>query len=190
MPEHRLIREYNEALAAELPARLADEVADGLAEANAKNMALGLDQDDAAQATVAEFGDPAAVIAAFCRACPARKVAANFLTTGPVVGACWAAALITSRAWAWPVPAVAPVLLGAMLAVTVVALRTAASARRYRVVRRAGAAGCVCLATLDSSVISAVLIVAPSIHWPILLAVSASAARLCVVARAIRPVFA
>jgi len=188
VPEHRLIRQYNEALAAELPARLAEEVADGLAEAHAKYLLRGLGPDEAAQATVAEFGDPARVVAEFSRASPAKKVAGRLLATGPVVGPCWAMALITSRAWDWPVPAVAPALLGAMLAVTIAVLLTAAVARRYRVVKRAGAAGCVGLAVLDSSAITAAVAADPTLRWPIMLAVAASAVRLALVARALRPV--
>ena len=44
-------------------------------------------------------------MAAFTRLSPARHAARRLLAAGPVVGGCWAAALITGRAWTWPVPA-------------------------------------------------------------------------------------
>jgi hypothetical protein len=188
--EHRLIRQYHESLGAQLPRRLAEEVADGLDEANAKYLMRGLGPDEAARAAVAEFGDPADVVAEFSRSCPARKAAGQLLATGPAVGTCWAVALITGRAWDWPLPAVTPVLLGAMIAATVAVLLTAAVARRYRVVRRAGAAGCVALGVLDASAITAALLADPALRWPVMLAVAASTIRLGLVARAIQPVLA
>jgi hypothetical protein len=51
-----------------------------------------------------------------------RAAARLLLATGPVVGACWAAALILIRAWAWPVPAVARLSFGTVLLLAVLAL--------------------------------------------------------------------
>jgi len=115
MAEHRLIQRYHDVLRAELPAQLAEEVADGLAEANAKYLRHGLSQDDAAQAAVAEFGDARAVAEAFARSSSARRTARTLIATGPIVGGCWAFALIAGRAWDWPVPNAARLLLGVTL---------------------------------------------------------------------------
>ncbi len=190
MAEHSLIRRYNDVLLAELPAQLAEEVADGLAEANAKYLRQGLSADDAALATVAEFGDARAVAYAFTRASPARRIARRLMVSGPVVGGCWAAALVTGRAWEWPVPGAVRLLLGATLVASVIILLTAAHVRRYRAARNAGLAGCAGLVAIDLSAITAVLAAGPGIRWLVALAVCASVSRLILVARAIRPVLA
>jgi hypothetical protein len=43
----------------------------------------------------------------FTRQAPGRRAARLLLATGPLVGACWAAALTSGRAWTWPVSAIA-----------------------------------------------------------------------------------
>ena len=63
--------------------------------------------DAAAEAAVVEFGAPDLIAREFTRAHPARRAARRLLAAGPAVGLCWAVALITSRAWTWPVPAAA-----------------------------------------------------------------------------------
>jgi hypothetical protein len=186
--EHRLIQLYNEVLLAELPAALAEEIADGLAEANAKYRRQGLSHDDAAKAAVAEFGNARAVVDALVRSSPARRITRWLIATGPVVGGCWALTLITRRAWDWPVPGVVRVLLGCILIATAIVLVTAAVARRYRVAQRAGAAGCAGLALIDASAITLVAAAAPSVGWLPLLAACASSLRLAAVTRAVRPV--
>lgn len=98
-----------------------------------------------------------------------------------------ASVLITGRAWNWPVPVVAPVILGGLLAAGIAVLVTAARARRYRLVRRSGAAGCLGVVVLDASMITAVIAVAPCANWIAVLAICASATRLIAVARAIGP---
>jgi hypothetical protein len=185
--EHRLIKRYSEVLQSELPARLADEVADGLMEAYTKHLQQGMNRDDAAQAAVAEFGDPRAVVAEFTRSSPVRRIAQRLIATGPVVGMCWAAALITGRAWQWPIPGTVRALVGAALALSVAVLLTAALARRYRVVHLAGVAGCSGLVVLDASAISAAVIAAPGIRFFIIVAMAASAVRLFLITRAVRP---
>ena len=183
MAEPRLIEDYKAALLAELPALLAEEVSDGLSESYGKYRGLGLVPVVAAEAAVAEFGDPGAVVEAFSRCSPASRVARALIATGPAVGLCWAAVLITERAWDWPLPAVVPVLLGILLAASIAALVTAARARRYRAVCHSGAAGCLGLAVLDTSMIVAVVAAAPGLSWLAGLAICASAIRLVGVAR-------
>jgi hypothetical protein len=187
--EHCLIEQYTDTLLAELPARLVEEITDGLFEANAKYLRQGLGAAEAAHATVTEFGDAHAVVEAFISASPARRIARRLVVTGPVVGACWALALITGGAWQWPVPAAARWLLGATLAASVIALVTAALARRYRVAHHGSVAGCAGLTALDLTAIVAVVMVAPGIRWLVVLAACASAARLLSVTRAVRLMF-
>ena len=190
MAEHRLIQDYTGVLFAELPDRLAEEVADGLADAYAKYVGRGLSPDAAERAAVAEFGDARDVVNGFTVASPARRVARRLVITGPAVGFCWAVALIAAHAWAWPVPMLAPILVGATLITSVIVLMTAALGRGYRAVHRAGAVGCVGLATLDATDIGLVLIAAPKFGWLLALAALASATRLTCVARVLRPVLA
>jgi hypothetical protein len=187
MAEPRLIRGYRAALLAGLPALLAEEVSDGLAEAYADHLRQGLVSDDAAAAAVAEFGDPAAVIAAFCRASTASRLARGLIATGPVIGACWAAALMTGHAWNWPIPAIGPAIVAALLSASIVTLLTAARSRRYRPARRSGTAGCIGIAILDVTMITAAIALAPVATWLVAIAICASTARLLCMARLVVP---
>jgi hypothetical protein len=99
MAEPSLIGAYLAELSAELPAPIVAEPADGLEETHLHYLGQGLDPDAAAGAALAEFGEPRVIVAAFARASPAPRAARRLLTTGPVVGACWATALIINRAW-------------------------------------------------------------------------------------------
>lgn len=186
MAGHRLIQDYTDVLLAELPDQLAQEVADGLADAYSRYLSRGYSPDEAAQAAVAEFGDAHAVAVGFARSCPERRIARRLIATGPVVGGCWAFALIAGRAWDWPVPSVARLLLGAALIASVIAVLTAAVASRYRVARRAGAAGCALLALIDASAITLVATTATNVGWLAVLAACASASRFIFVTRAAR----
>jgi hypothetical protein len=133
MAPPRLIGDYLAELAAQLPAPIVAELADGLDQTRRRYLDQGLSADAAAAAAVAEFGDPRVVIAAFTRASPARRAARRLLATGPLVGACWGAALILNRAWTWPVlPIGARILIGAALITVIGLLAAAAFGRRYR----------------------------------------------------------
>jgi len=190
MAEPSLIANYKAVLLAELPLPLAEEVSDGLAEAYAKYLRLGLGAEDAAQAAVSEFGSARSVVEAYSSASPARRVARALVVTGPAFGLCWAAVLITGKAWDWPVPIIARALLGGLLVASVLVLVIAIRAARYRTVRRSGAAGCVGLAVLDTSMITAAMTSGPGIHWLAVIAIFASAARLVCIARALPPMLA
>jgi hypothetical protein len=185
-----LIASYEAILRAELPLPLAEEVSDGLAEAYDKYQRLGLVADDAAQAAVAEFGSAQAVVQAFSRASPARRIARTLLVTGPLVGMCWALVLITGKAWEWPDPVLARWLGGSLLVASIFVLVTATLAHRCRTVRRAGAAGCLGLAVLDMSMITAVVATGLGLRWLTVMAIVASATRLMYMARAIPPMLA
>ena len=190
MPGPGLIPGYLAALAAQLPAGIVDELADGLDQAHRHYLGQGLSADAAARAAIAEFGDPQVIAAAFTRASPARQAARQLLATGPVAGACWATALITSRAWIWPVPVTARVLFGAALVTVIGLLAAAALGQQYRPVRRAAAAGCLGIAALDASMLTAVAATGPALIWPVILAVTVSAARIAFTTRTVRPVLA
>jgi hypothetical protein len=188
--EHSLIADYRAALAAGLPAELADEVIDGLIEADAKYRQQGLNAESAAQAAITEFGEPSLVIEEFTRTAPAKRIARRLMVTGPVVGLCWGAALIDARAWQWPVPGLIRLVLGAVLAASVTVLVIAVLARRYRRVHRASTAACIGLAALDALAVTAALVGAPSFGWLLGLAACFSTARLTFVARSFRRVLA
>ena len=188
MSQASLIRDYLSVLSAQLPAPLVEELADGLDETQQHYLAQGLTPDAAAGAAVAEFGEPQVIVAAFIRLSPARHAARRLLAAGPVVGGSWAAALITGRAWTWPVPATVRLLFGAVL-ITVIGLLTAAAfGQRYLSARRAGAVACMGITVLDGVMLIAVVFAIPVLIWPVILAAAASAARLTFSARALRTI--
>lgn len=131
MSDPGLIRDYLAALAEQLPAPLVDELADGLDQTYRRYLRQGLGPDAAAGAAVAEFSELRIIAAAFNRVSPARRAARRLLAAGPVAGGCWGAALITGRAWTWPVPAATGLLLGAALVVVGGLLALAAFGGRY-----------------------------------------------------------
>jgi hypothetical protein len=188
MSEPGLITDYLAALSAQLPAGIVEELADGLDQTRRRYLGQGLDTDAAAEAAIAEFGEPRVILAAFTRASPARRAARRLLVTGPIVAGCWAAALITGRAWTWPIPAGARILFGVTLLTVIGLLAAAALGRQYRSVGRAGTAGCAGVAALDSAMLIAVILAVPVVVWPLILAVAVSAARITFTAWTLRPV--
>ncbi len=177
-----LIAGYVAGLHRRLPAVLADEAADGLIETYEQHLAAGAGQQEAARAAVAEFGDLGTVIGEFTRQAPGRRTARLLLATGPVVGACWAAALILSRAWTWPVPATARLSFGAVLLLAVMALAAAATSRHsYQRTRLTAAAGPVVL-VLDVTAVTAVALAAPAITAALAIAAGASLGRIALTA--------
>jgi hypothetical protein len=190
MPEPSLISTYLAALSAQLPVPVVEELAGGLDETRQRYLAQGLDPDAAASAALAEFGDPGVIIAAFTRLSPGRRAARRLLAAGPVVGGCWGLVLASGHAWTWPVPVAGRVLFGAALLSVIGLLAAAAFGRKYRSVRRAGAAGCLGMTAVDAAMLLAVTFTMPALIWPVILAAAASAARLTFIARTLRPVLA
>jgi hypothetical protein len=188
MPQASLITDYLSVLSAQLPAPLVEELADGLDETHQHYLTQGLTPDAAASAAVAEFGEPQVIVAAFTRLSPARHAARRLLATGPVVGGCWAAALITGRAWTWPVPATVLLLIGVALITVIGLLAAAAFGRRYLSARRAGAVACVGITVLDGVMLITTVLAISVLVWPVILAAAASIARLTFTARALRAV--
>ena len=166
-----------------LPAGIVDEIADGLAEAREHHLARGLSGLDAAHAALAEFGDARQLAAQFTRHAPGRRTARIMLASGPAAGACWAAALITTRAWTWPVPPAARIAFGAALLLAVAALASAATSRHsYRRTRLAAPAS-IALIILDTAMIAAALLTAPAFTWVLAAATAASLSRSGLAAR-------
>jgi hypothetical protein len=190
MAQSRVIRGYLAELSAQLPAPIVAELADGLDQTHRRYLGHGLSTDAAATAAVAEFGEAQVVIAAFTAASPARRAARRLLVTGPGVGACWGTALIIDRAWTWPVPIDAPIVLGIALITAIGLLAAAAFGSRYRSVGRAGAAGCLGITALDATMLAVIMLAAPAVIWPVIVAVSASVARLTFATCNLRPVLA
>lgn len=183
MPQASLITDYLSVLSAQLPAPLVEELADGLDETYQHYLTQGLTPAAAASAAVAEFGEPQVIVAAFTRMSPARHAARRLLATGPVVGGCWAAALITGRAWTWPVPATVLLLIGVALITVIGLLAAAAFGRRYLSARRAGTVACVGITVLDGVMLITAVLAIPVLAWPVILAAAASLARLTFTAR-------
>ncbi len=196
MPESepRLIRGYLDTLAARLPASIAEELADGLTETYRFHLSRGLAPPAAAEAAVAEFGPAEEIAAGFIPVNPARRAARRLLGIGPAVGACWVAALLTSRAgrsWtAWTAPGPAWVIAGLTLAGLIGLLVMAALGRRYRLATATGMAGCFGYAVLDLTLIIAAVFLLTPVGWVTAAAMAASAARIAVTARALRPALA
>src|SRR5579859_4107255 len=178
-----LITGYVTGLHQKLPAAIADEAADGLTEAYQHHLAAGAGDQQAARAALAEFGDLATVVGEFTRQAPGRRAARLLLATGPVAGCCWAAALISSRPWNWPVPAAARVTFGAVL---LLALLVAATARRgYQRTRLAMLASAVIIA-LDASAVACVLAAAPTLSEALVIAMAFSLIRIAFTTRTLR----
>ncbi len=190
MSEPRLISSYLAVLAAELPASIVEELADGLAETHRAYLRQGLAPEFAAESAVAEFGEPRAILAGFARVNPARHAARRLLGIGPAVGACWAAALLTGRPWAGSVPLPARLLVGLALAAIVGLLAAAALGGRYRRAARTGAAGFLGVIALDAVLIIGATLAGAPLTWLMAAAMAASAGRISVAARALRPALA
>ncbi len=186
MAESSVIEGYLAVLSAQLPAPIVEELADGLDMTCQRYLDHGLEPSAAADAALAEFGDPHVILAEFTRLNPARRAARTLLASGPVVGGCWGIALITGRAWSWPIPAVVGLLLGIALLAVIGTLTAATFGQRYRSVSRAGAAGCAGIAAVDAAMLVAVPLVIPAMSLPVVLAMAASVARITIAARSLR----
>ena len=173
-----MIDAYVAELAARLPAPIVTEIADGLRETYEYHRRRGLSAEDAARVAVAEFGDPATVLAAFVTGSPARGAARSLLLTGPVVGAAWAMVLLWRHAWDWPVTLAARVGFGAAILTAVVLLAAAAFGMRYRRAGRSAAAACLIVLAVDMSVLGYVASAGLVTTWPVLLAGGLSTTRI------------
>jgi hypothetical protein len=180
---HQLIDASVLAMARRLPADAVDELADGLTETYERHLSRGLHPDAAADAAIAEFGEPDLVVAAFVRQSPGRLGARALLCVGPTVGACWGAALVTGHAWSWSAPVPLRLGFGLALLAVVTALVLAATARRNYRLTRMTAVGGLGLIALDMALLAYVLLVGAPFTWPLAVATAASLTRVTVTAR-------
>jgi len=181
-----LIESYTASLRRRLPATLAEEAAAGLQETYERHLADGSTQDAAARDAIAEFGQAPLVISEFTRQAPGRRAARLLLATGPAAGSCWAAALITSRAWTWPVPGAARLAFGTILLLTVLALLAAATSHSSYRRTRLSVLACPVILALDATTITAVAAFAPAPTWPLAAALTVSLARIAFTTRTMR----
>jgi hypothetical protein len=173
------------ALSQRLPAATVDELADGLTETWQHHLAAGVPPERAVQTAVAEFGDPEQIVDAFVAQAPGRRIAARLLVSGPLVGVCWGASLIATRAWTWPVPTLARILFGFLLCTVVVALITATTSRHSYRRTRLGAPAALGLIGLDAAMLTTVAVIAPVLAWPLLAAIPASLTRIAMTLRSL-----
>lgn len=190
MAEPRLIRDYLADLGERLPADIVEELADGLDETYRRHLAAGLDPQAAAHAAFAEFGATATITAAFTATAPARRTARTVLRAGPVVGAAWTVALISSRAWDWTVPAAVPLAFGVTLVAVITLLITAALCNRYQAARRAAGTALIGLMTLDVALPCALFLPNLLHSLPMILASTLSLARAAFAINALRRIHA
>ena len=184
MAVDHVIDAYVAALARRLPAEAVDELADGLTETYLTHRAAGRAPGAAAEAAIAEFGEPDVVVAAFVRQAPGRRAARALLCSGPLVGLSWGAALVLDRAQDWPVPVTVRAAFGTGLLAVIVLLVVAATGRRsYRRTRVAAGAG-LGLIGLDGAMLAMMLLIAPPFVWPMAVAVPASLTRMALTSRA------
>jgi hypothetical protein len=178
MAGHELIDAYLADLARRLPGELVDELADGLNETWQHHRHAGLDSTAAAQATIAEFGSLAQVTNAFVRLAPGRHTARLLLATGPLLGAAWGASLALGHAWTWPVHILAAASYLLLFLVVVAALITAATSHHNYRRTHLGTLGAYGLIALDMGMIAATLHLAPTLTWPMAVAIPASLTRI------------
>lgn len=165
-------------LGSRLPASIADELSDGVEQAYHHFQSAGLNDEQAARAALAEFGPADLVVASFAASSPARRTSRLLLATGPLAGACWAAALLTGRAWNWPVPAAARAAFGTALVAVIGALIAAAAGREYQTAVRTATTGCLGLLVLDAVMLVMVLAAAGRPDGLLALAACASGTRI------------
>ena len=176
---HPLLAAHLSELAVQLPGDLVEEMADGLLATYDRLTVTCPTPDTAAAAAVAEFGDAGTIAREFRRVAPGRHLARLLLATGPPVGACWAATLISEHAWRWPVAAPLKVLFAALLAVLVASLVAVSLARySYRRLNHFAAGAGLGLLAMDATLLTTLIALSPSLEGPPLLAVMASGARI------------
>ena len=179
MAGNDLIDEYAEGLSNRLPEPVVEELLDGLAETYRSQMTMTADSYAAAKGTIAEFGDPDAVVRAFIHNSPGHRLAKALLVSGPLVGLGWASVLITSRAWNWPIPLYGRLVFGLSLLVAVGALLSAMLSReQFDRSLLAARTGAFTLIALDATLIATALVLAQGHPTLLFAAATASCLRI------------
>lgn len=176
MAGDELIGAYRAELAPRLPPDVLDEVLDGLVETRNSLLDRGLAPEHVTAAAIVEFGHPEAVLTAFTRNAPGRRYAVRLLATGPVFALLWGGALMTTSAWAWPIPRLLEIAYGTALLAVVGVLLGVLLAKNPAGTRRAAYAisG---LIVLDLGMLAAVTFAAPVLNWVMAPAIAASLLR-------------
>lgn len=182
MADHELIHDYLNELGRLLPAAAVEELADGLAETFQHHLRRGLSPTDAAQSAIADFGRPTEVATAFARQSPARRTAIALLATAPAFALLWGITLITAKAWQWQLPWTASIAYFAIL-VTVAAALAAVAKSNNPPTGLLVAPASIALMALDLGMLASVATAAPTVTWPMALAIPASLARTALTAR-------
>jgi hypothetical protein len=178
MASHQLIDEHIAFLAGRLPANAVDELADGLTETWQHHQAEGRTPAEAARSAIAEFGTTEQIVTAFVAQAPGRRIARLLLATGPIVGVCWGTSLLAAHAWNWPVPGAVKALFAITLLGLIAALVSAATSRDSYRRTRLGTTGGLGLIVLDGVMVAAVILLAPAMVWPMVVAIPASLTRI------------
>ncbi|MGE5285705.1 MAG: permease prefix domain 1-containing protein [Micromonosporaceae bacterium] len=186
MSRHELIDDYVRDLRAALPADVVNELADGLLETYDEFRVSGLTPGEAERAALADFGASSDVVAAFDAITPCRGTARALLASGPLLGGCWALALLTSHVGRWHIPIPARLAFASLLLSVVVLLAMASRASYLHTRRKAALAGTGGVLLLDASAVIATSALAPAPAWPLMLAASASLTRICFITPALR----
>ena len=134
-------------------------------------------------------GDERALSGLFAADAPARRAARLLLGAGPLVGGCWAALLVNTRAWDWPVPELGKACAGLLLVSVIALLAIAACTDSYQRAQRAATLACVGLIALDSTLGTAMFLPAAAHGWLMVLA-AAGCARISFAARSLRRIHA
>jgi hypothetical protein len=186
---------------------ICDELRDGLLETLERHLARGCSRREATATALAEFGDPDTVVAAFApelAAVQARRVALGLLSTGPLVGLAWIAAVAANALPPWrlelsgpwlalPLVGLALLVAGPALGLTVAATGRLGGRLGPRMTLPPTAAAVAALAAVVAdltllTVIGGQTLIGPgpSVWAPVLLAVGASLARGTLAGRALR----
>ncbi|MEI8406526.1 MULTISPECIES: permease prefix domain 1-containing protein [unclassified Kribbella] len=182
MADRDLIQTYLAELARRLPAETVEELADGLEETFQHQLRRGLSPAEAADAAISEFGRPAQVTAAFAHQSLARHTAIALLATAPVFAGLWGATLITAHVWTWQLPPAAVVAFGAAVLAVAATFGVIARSSNPTTARLAGPASAAVM-LLDLAMMTAVVVAAPALSWPMVLAVQASLVRVALTGR-------
>lgn len=177
MAGDELIDAYRAELSHRLPPEVLDELLDGLVETRDALIKGGLAPEFATAAAIVEFGQPHTVVAAFTRNAPGHRYAVRLLATGPIYALLWGTALITTSAWAWPIPRLVEIAYGAALLAVVGMLLGVLVAKNPARTGRAGYAISGLIA-LDLGMLAAVALAAPVLSWVMAPAIAASLLRL------------
>jgi hypothetical protein len=186
---------------------ICNELRDGLLETLERHLARGCSRREATATALAEFGDPDTVVAAFApelAAVQARRVALGLLSTGPLVGLAWIAAVAANALPPWrlelsgpwlalPLVGLALLVAGPALGLTVAATGRLGGRLGPRMTLPPTAAAVAALAAVVADLTLLTIIggqtligPGPSVWAPVLLAVAASVARVPLAGRALR----